>query len=162
MRVRETNRSAGVAVHAGYGDRPSRAWIRSDNQCVLLKSLWGVIRSADIELSKGILADAERLETQINRERGDSNTRQDLKVRGIRFDAAHASIVMYVELLHANHDAAALTETQLCEAFYHAETHYGGQFGMVIMAVTPVELPAAGYDPLADSFYESVREAIDW
>ncbi len=83
-------------------------------------------------------------------------------MRGIRFDAAHRSLVLHVELLHTKRVAAALTETQLCEAFYHAQTHYGGQFGMVMVTVTPMEQPADWYDPLADTFYESVRTVIDW
>ena len=162
MKTMETTASAGLDLLVSYGDRPSRAWLRSDTQCVLLKSLWGAVRSADIELVKAIVADAEQLETQINLERGDPSMRQDLKVRGILFDEAHRSMVMYVELLHAKQVAAALPEQQLCEAFHHTQNHYGGRFGMVVVAITPVDLPASQYDALADRFYETIRTALDW
>ena len=162
MKATETTASAGLVLHVSYSDRPSRAWLRGDTQCVLIKSLWGAVRSTDIELVKVILADAIRLETHINLHCSDASTRHDLKVRSILFDVVHKSMVISVELLHGRQVTAALTEVQLCEAFYHAQSHYGGHFGMVVVTVTPVELAPGHYDPLADSFYESVRAVIDW
>ena len=149
------------AVHVSYGDRPSRAWLCSDTQFVLLKALWGAVRSRYIELAKDVLADAERLEQHINADRSDANARQDLKLRGIRFEEVHNSMVIHADLLYPRQVAAALTEQQICDAFYHAQAHYGGQLGMVV-TITPVQASAAHYDPLADSCYEEVRQAISW
>ena len=95
MPTNEKNGPSVDAVQAGYGDRPSRAWLRSDNQLVLVKTLWGAVRSPYIALAGEVLADAEQLEAHINAGNGDPGARQDLKLRGIRFDEVHRSLLMY-------------------------------------------------------------------
>ena len=156
------NGAADGTLHISYGDHPSRAWLRSDHQFVLLKALWGAVRSQQIDLAQRILADVERLEADINAEPGDPATHQALKLRAIRFDEAHTSFLLQVELLHARQVRAARTEPQLCAAFHHGETHYGGQLGMVVVTITALERPSKHDDPLADSCYEEVRAAFAW
>ena len=136
------NGTADGTLYISYGDHPSRAWLRSDHQFVLLKALWGGVRSPQIDLATRILTDVERLEAAINAEQGDPATHQALKLRAIRFDEAHTSFLMQVELLHARQANAARTEPQLCEAFHHGEIHYGGQLGMVVVTITLIERPS--------------------
>ena len=142
--------SAGGTLHVSYGDWPSHAWLRTEHQLVLLKAGTGAIRAAAIQLAHAVLADVARLEAHINAGRAAGADQQDLKLRGICFEAHHASIVLHVELLHDQRVRPALTEQELWAAFFHAEVHYGDQFGMVQVTITTVDRHANGYDPLAD------------
>ncbi len=149
-------------AQVSYGDRPSRAWLRSEHQFVLLKAQVGAIRPDDVVVAQEILADAIRLERQVHAGHGEGEARQDLKLRGICFDPRHTSLVMHIELLHDKQAQAALAEQQICAAFSHAQHHYGGQFGMVDVAMTTEKQHAAYHDPLSDHFYEDVRRVLDW
>ncbi len=156
------NDRATEEAQVSYGDRPSRAWLRSEHQFVLLKAQVGAIRPDYIVLAREILADATRLERQVHAGHGEGEARQDLKLRGICFDPRHASLVMHLELLHDKQLPAALAEEEICAAFSHAKHHYGGQFGMVDVVMTTEKQHVAYHDPLSDHFYEDVRRVLDW
>ena len=149
-------------IHVSYGDQPSHAWLRSAQQFVLLKAHVGAIQASYIQLAREILADVTRLETRMQAGRGDGDAQQDLKLRGICFDPRHGSLVLHLELLHDRKAQPALTRDQIWQSLRHVQPHYGGQLGMVAVTMTPVERRVPSYDPLADHFYEEVRQVLDW
>ncbi len=102
------------------------------------------------------------LTRQLAAEADDGVASQELKLRGICFDAAHHNLVLHLHLLHERSAPPARSVEKLRAAFAHAECHYGGQLGMVEVTLTPVDLRAKDYDPLDDSWYAPVRLALDW
>jgi hypothetical protein len=141
---------------------PSCASVVYKNQFVLLKARSRWVSLSDIAAVLDLVDETERIDVNIGRNLEDFSLEpQFLMLRGIYFDDAHGGEVIHVELLHDSSVAPSWNEAQLRAALRH-ESSDDGVFRFVEATITPVSLSSDHFFPVADGFYERVREALGW
>jgi hypothetical protein len=140
----------------GYGDRPSRAWLRTGRQFVLLKARDGAVNVAAVSLATALLAEAERLVAAANHGAYEALMLRGLELRGPRPAVAYFDLIATREGAKPYLDLRAIQRTLEARRWPCGADHVD-----LIVRAQPV---AGGESiaPLDDSYYERVRLAMGW
>ncbi len=143
----------------GMTDRPSRGWLRLEDQYVLLGRRAGMVGRFEVELALTILADLERLPIQ----RGDVDERAPqlewLMLRGVYFDYM-GTVTSYVDLLYDRSITPSHSADAIAEQLHDGTGWYVGQVSLVRAELIPVSVHADHFYSIDDKYYARVRKEI--
>ncbi len=150
------NRSLRNDVFLGYGDRPSRGWLRTPRQFVLIKARDAAIRPEAFELTRAVVAEAEQLATQ----QALGNDR--LMVRGIELRSPERA-TLHLDLICAAGSAQPYLSLRSIQERLERRTWRLGEGALIIHCKAQVvATDSTAVDALDDRYYERVRLALVW
>ncbi len=141
-----------------YLDSPSRASVMDWNtyQFVLLKTRYGAVDSFLVGVTKSILEKIETVTEEMKPNIGKQQFR--LMLRGVWFDDAHASIEIYLELLHSD-KILSLDTNEITEKF---SSTYDSQTAIAKLTTTSASMESDWFSSLSDGYYVEIKKALFW
>jgi hypothetical protein len=131
-----------------YGDRPSRAWVKTPGQFVLLNARAGEITGYMMKMTKEVLEDIKDYSVMLS-------GGEFLMLRGMWFNH-YGSVVLYIDLLHDRSIKPTMTVDEIKRAFHDEEVYYGEQAISVDAKVIEVFVASDSFFPIDDEYYERV------
>jgi hypothetical protein len=141
-----------------YDYSPSSARIRTKDQFILLSARVGGIENYMIELTREILADLDKYNSQLPTSRllFDTQNYQQLMLRGIFFDNKHGAAALCIDFLHDRNVTPNMTTADIQRAFYDGCGWYGGQSITVSTEIITVDAGSDSFFPISDEFYRKI------
>lgn len=143
-------------VLVGYGDRPSRAWLRTSRQFVLIKSRDAALSPAAFALARAAVAEAERLAPEV------AGPRDRLLVRGLELRGPGRA-TLHLDLICAAGSARPYLSLRAVQECLERHDWRLGDAGVALTCKAQVVASDAEIvDALDDRYYERVRLALGW
>lgn len=147
-------------VIISFPDSPSRGTLYDFDrgQFTLIRVRQGAVKRRHLSTVEALLADVDRLERSLMAERTKAAPLRFLKLRAVTFDDGARSIEVALDLMHAPSDEPILDKERICETLMRE--HSAGQGRTCAVEVTPLvqQMSSAGFDPLADRYYQRFHE----
>lgn len=131
-----------------YGDRPSRAWVKTSGQFIILSARAGEITGYMIDMVKEVLSDIRDYSLMLSGS-------EFLMLRGMWFNH-YGSALLYIDLLHDQSIEPTMTVEDIKSAFHDEDAGYGDQSISVDAKVIKVRVGSDSFFPIDDEFYERV------
>lgn len=148
------SRTAG-SITVGYGDRPSRAWLRTAEQFVLVKTHAGAISAVDMHVVQELAIQVERL---ADARRSIAGTQHELiLLRGIELHTAEHT-TLHIDYLYDEQTG----QTLLAMAEIKRTLENYSYHGTLEVRLRPYAIRLGEVAPLEDRFYEPVRMSLHW
>lgn len=143
-------------LYMGYGDRPSRGWLRTPRQFVLIKARDAAIKPEAFELARAVVAEAEQLAAKQTL----GNDR--LMVRGVEIRSPDRATI-HLDLICAAGSAKPYLGLRAIQERLERHTWRLGEGSVAIHCKAQVvATDSATMDTLDDRYYERVRLALTW
>jgi len=120
------NESNPLSFYVSYGPYPSRATVRTEKQFISLRARSGAIEQYMLDTVKDVLKDIDRVSRKLitgpfrkdKEEHLWPSTQEFLMFRGAFFDAKHADVTLYIDLIHDISVQPTFSKEEIEEEFY--------------------------------------------
>jgi hypothetical protein len=120
------NESNPLSFYVSYGPYPSRATVRTEKHFISLCTRSGAIEQYMLDTVKDVLKNIDRVSQKLitgpfrknNEEHLWPSTQEFLMFRGAFFDAKHADVTLYIDLIHDVSVQPTFSKEQIKEEFY--------------------------------------------
>jgi hypothetical protein len=133
----------GAFFQVSYGDSPSCATVKTNDQFVLLDARCGTITEFMLETLREVLEDIKAHNSNFSTQ---WHNYEKLMLRGIWFDDKNGAAVLYIDYLYDQDTSPTMTVEVIKEYFHDMEGWYGG----IMISVSPKIIEVRSWK---DSFF---------